>query len=329
VSPLGVAPCPPPALEGAIVLADGRRLGFAEYGDPTGPLVLWFHGTPGARRQVPLIGRRAAAKLGLRLVCLERPGVGDSTDHTYAQMRDWAPDVAAVADRLGHERFMVVGLSGGGPYALACAHELPSRVVAAGLLGPVVPTTGEEEVAHGLLGNALRFNAVLPVLRAPLGAALTNLVKVATPIAHPVFTAFGKILPEGDRRVLGQPEIESMFIDDLVHGTSHQCRAFMNDIILFGRPWGFRLSDVAVPVYWWHGDADPFVGIEDARRAAALLPDVEFVVRPGESHLGEFGTADQVLAVLADVWHATTPTLHAILAERAPEPPESGPAAIP
>ncbi len=329
MSPLGVAPCPPPRLEGTIALADGRRLGFAEYGDPTGPLVLWFHGTPGARRQVPLIGRRAAEVLGLRLVCLERPGVGDSTDHTYAQMRDWAPDVAEVADRLGHERFMVVGLSGGGPYALACAHELPSRVVAAGLLGPVVPTTGEEEVAHGLLGNALRFNAVLPLLRAPLGAALTNLVKVATPIAHPVFTAFGKILPEGDRRVLGQPEIESMFIDDLVHGTNHQCRAFMNDIILFGRPWGFQLSDVAVPVYWWHGDADPFVGIEDARCAAALLPDVEFVVRPGESHLGEFGAADQVLAVLADVWHATTPTLHAIVAERAPEPPESGPAAIP
>ena len=168
MSPLGVAPCPPPRLEGTIALADGRRLGFAEYGDPTGPLVLWFHGTPGARRQVPLIGRRAAEELGLRLVCLERPGVGDSTDHTYAHMRDWAPDVAQVADRLGHERFMVVGLSGGGPYALACAHELPSRVVAAGLLGPVVPTTGDEEEVHGLLAAARRYNAVLPLLRVPL-----------------------------------------------------------------------------------------------------------------------------------------------------------------
>jgi pimeloyl-ACP methyl ester carboxylesterase len=122
MSPLGVAPCPPPRIEGTIALPDGRRLGFGEYGDPTGPLVIWFHGALGARRQVPLVARRAAEELGLRVVCLERPGIGFSTDHSYRQMRDWAADVAFVADRLGHERFMVVGLSGGGPYALACAH---------------------------------------------------------------------------------------------------------------------------------------------------------------------------------------------------------------
>ncbi len=93
-----------------------------------------------------------------------------------------------------------------------------------------------------------------------------------------------------------------MFIDDLVRGTHRHCQAVMNDLILFGRPWGFRLADVGVPVYWWHGDADPFVPIDQAYRAASLLPDVEFVVRPGESHLGEFAAADQVLTTLADVW---------------------------
>ena len=112
---IGVPPCPPPRLEGTVPLPDGRRLGYAEYGDPNGPLVLWFHGTPGGRRQIPLVGRRAASELGLRLVCVERPGVGDSTDHAYARILDWAADAAEVADHLGHERFMIVGLSGGGP----------------------------------------------------------------------------------------------------------------------------------------------------------------------------------------------------------------------
>jgi fermentation-respiration switch protein FrsA (DUF1100 family) len=61
-----------------------------------------------------------------------------------------------------------------------------------------------------------------------------------------------------------------------------------------------------VPVYWWHGDADPFVPIDQAYRAASLLSDVEFVVRPGESHLGEFAAADQVLTTLAAVWQRET-----------------------
>jgi len=79
-------------------------------------------------------------------------------------------------------------------------------------------------------------------------------------------------------------------------------QAFVNDFILLGQPWGFRLADVNVPVRWWHGDSDPFVPLDQARRAAALLPDVELTVRPGESHLGDFAAADEVLATLAQVW---------------------------
>jgi pimeloyl-ACP methyl ester carboxylesterase len=300
----GVAPCPPPQIEGTVVLPDGRRLGYAEFGEPTGPLVLWFHGTPGARRQVPLVGRRAAARLGLRLVCLERPGVGDSTDHTYPQLRDVSDDVAIVADRLGHDRFMVAGLSGGGPYALACAHDLPSRVVAVALMGSVVPTADDEELAEGLLALTRQWNDTLRLVRSPVGLGLTGLVRVATPVARLALEAFARILPPGDQRVLGDPDIQSMVIDDLVRGAHRQCSAVMNDLILFGRPWGFRLADVGAPVYWWHGDADPFVPIEQAYRAASLLPDVEFVVRPGESHLGEFAAADQVLTTLAAAWQS-------------------------
>ena len=83
---------------------------------------------PGARS--PSSAAAPPNGIGLRLVCLERPGVGDSTDHVYPHLRDMSDDVAIVADRLGHDRFMVAGLSGGGPYALACAHDEPYGVVA-------------------------------------------------------------------------------------------------------------------------------------------------------------------------------------------------------
>jgi len=295
-------PSPPPPLEGTIQLPDRRRLGYAEFGDPTGPLVLWFHGTPGARRQVPLVGRRAAERLGLRLVCLERPGVGASTDHTYPQVRDISDDVALVADRLGHDRFMVAGLSGGGPYALACAHDLPSRVVAVALLGSVVPTVDDEELAEGPVALTRQWNDTLRLVRVPVGLGLTALVRAATPFAALALAAFARLLPPADREVLGDPDMAAMFVDDFVSGTGRQCRAVLNDLILFGRPWGFRLADVDVPVTWWHGDRDPFVPIEQAYRAASLLPDVAFVVRPGESHLGEFAAADEVLTTLGGVW---------------------------
>jgi pimeloyl-ACP methyl ester carboxylesterase len=270
-------------------------------------LVLWFHGSPGARLQVPPVGRDAAEDLGLRVVCVERPGVGYSTDHAYRQLCDWAADAAVVADRLGHERFMVVGLSGGGPYALACAQALPSRVVAVGLLGSLVPTAGADAVAGGLVALSQRFNGALRVLRRPLGLALWGFVRAMNPLSHVIVQAFARLMPEGDRRVLGDPALEAMFVEDLTIGSERQCQAFVNDFILIGRPWGFRLADVHVPVRWWHGDSDPFVPLEQAQRAAAMLGDVELMVRPGESHLGDFAAADEVLAVLARIWQDTLP----------------------
>jgi pimeloyl-ACP methyl ester carboxylesterase len=300
--PLGVAPSPSPRLEDTISLSDGRRLGFAEFGDPGGPLVLWFHGSPGARRQVPLAGRDAAEHLGLRLVCVERPGVGNSTDHAYHQLRDWAADVAVVADHLGHDRFMVVGLSGGGPYALASAHELPDRVVAVGLLGSLVPTAGPDAIAGGIVALSQQFNGLLRRLRRPLGLGMWGFVRALNPLSHVIVQGFARLMPEGDRRVLSDPAVEAMFVDDLTNSSKRQFQAFVNDFILLGQPWGFRLGDVKVPVRWWHGDSDPFVPLDQARRAAALLPDVELTVRPGESHLGDFAAADEVLATLAHVW---------------------------
>ncbi|MDZ4354045.1 MAG: hypothetical protein U1B81_15655, partial [Arthrobacter sp.] len=74
--PPGVPRCEPPRAEGCFFLPDGRRIGYAEYGNPTGPVVLWFHGTPGGRRQFPIVGRRAAERLGLRVVLVERAGSG-------------------------------------------------------------------------------------------------------------------------------------------------------------------------------------------------------------------------------------------------------------
>ncbi|MEZ0340234.1 alpha/beta fold hydrolase [Mycobacterium sp. pV006] len=298
--PPGVPRCEPPRAEGTFFLPDGRRLGYAEFGDPSGPVVLWFHGTPGGRRQLPIVGRRAAETLGLRVVLVERAGAGLSDAHRYHQIGDWASDMAHVADALGAERIGVAGLSGGGPYALACAAmpALRDRVAAVAILGGVTPSVGPEASCRGAIALAQRMSAVTAALRRPFAAVTAAMLTPVIPLAHLAYTGLAAAMPEGDKRVFANPEIEAMFIDDIVRVTNGRFQALLDDARLFGRDWGFRLADVDVPVRWWHGDADSIISLEDAQVAAAHLPDVDLLLMPDESHLGGFAKADDVLAFL-------------------------------
>ena len=298
--PLGVPRVDNPRAEGRFYLADGRRLGYAEFGDPSGPVVLWFHGTPGGRRQFPVSGRRAAEKLGLRVVMVERPGSGLSDPHPYEKVADWASDMAHVADALGAEHLGVVGLSGGGPYALSCAGApaLASRVAAVAVLGGVTPSIGPDAACSGAISLARRMAPLLSELRQPLATALAGLLLPIFPFAHYAYQGFSAVMPEGDQRVFADPEIEAMFIDDIVLVAKGRFQAAIDDARLFGRDWGFRLADVKVPVRWWHGDADPIVTFDDAKRAASRLRDSELTLLPDESHLGGFSAVEDVLGFL-------------------------------
>jgi pimeloyl-ACP methyl ester carboxylesterase len=292
-----------PPDEGAVAVAWRRVLGYAAWGDPNGRLVLWHHGTPGARRQVPLVARRAADRLGIHLVSVERPGVGTSTDHRYASIREWATDAAAVADHFGHEELAVVGLSGGGPYALACAHELPDRVKAVGLLGSVCPVVGPDTVPEAsIVDLAVRFQWLLEPLRCAVRPGLWLLVQPFMPVTHWILELYASRMPEGDRVVFADPEIEAVLIDDIVNASRTQFGAVTHDVALFGRDWGFSIGDIDVPVFWWHGDADNIVPLTHAEHSTELLHACELDVRPGESHLGGFAVADVVLTTLLAAW---------------------------
>jgi pimeloyl-ACP methyl ester carboxylesterase len=228
--------------------------------------------------------------------------VGDTTDLRLTSFADWADVTATIADHLGHHRFAVVGLSGGGPYALAAAAGLPDRVTAVGILGGVCPVAGPDACPGGVVGLAARFQPLLEPLRKPFGVFLWALLQPMGPLSHPAYRAFANLMPEGDREVFRDPGIEAMFIDDLMHASRRQFGALAHDVALFGRPWGFELADVGVPVRWWHGDADNFVPLAHAEATVARLPDCELHVRPGESHLGGFAAADDVLRTIDALW---------------------------
>jgi pimeloyl-ACP methyl ester carboxylesterase len=303
---IGVGRVDPPIELAETRLSDGRRMSWAAFGDPEGIPLFWFHGSPGGRLQIPPAAAREAAELGLKIVCIARPGVGQSSDHQYSSFRDSAADIAEVADDIGARRFGIVALSGGGPYALACGHEMPHRVQALGILGGVCPVVGDDGMPAGIVSLAARFNSILGVVRTPMSETLRGLMGLIGPLSHPAYSGFAKLMPEGDQRVFGDPEIEAMFIRDLVAANRDSFRGFLNDVVLFGRPWGFRLAEVDVPVRWWHGDADSLVSLDHARHASSLLPDCDLVVRPGESHLGGFGITHEVFSWLTEIGQTTT-----------------------
>ncbi len=287
-----------PRLEGTVAVRDGRRLGFAEFGTPRGRAVIWMHGTPGARRQIPVEARAYAAENDLRIIGLDRPGVGVSTPHLYADILDWTDDLRIVADVLSIDTMRTVGLSGGGPYALAAGAAMPDRVHSVGVLGGVAPTVGLDAINTGLIGLAHTLRAPLEAFRVPLGVGVSAAIRLLRPVAGPVIDTYAAFQPRGDRELLQRPEFRAMFVEDLVGGTKRQFTAPISDAVLFTRHWGFDLSEVTVPVHWWHGNKDHIVPFVHGQHVVDRLPNATLSLIDGESHLGGMALANEVLTTL-------------------------------
>lgn len=292
-----------PKIEGSIAVGENkRRIGFAEFGSASGRAVVWLHGTPGARRQIPTEAREYAALNGIRLIGLDRPGVGSSTPHRYANVAGFASDLTSVLDALGVDEFAVIGLSGGGPYALAAAHAMPERVAAAGILGGVAPTVGPDAIGGGAMRLGSLLAPAVQVAGAPIGRVLSAFVGVARPIAEPAIRVYGRLSPQADRELLGRPEFRAMFLDDLLFGGRRRMDAPFADVVVFAKDWGFRVPEVSVPVRWWHGDRDHIIPYSHGDHMVALLPDAKLFSLPGDSHLSTLNMATDILEELLAIW---------------------------
>ncbi|OFJ51221.1 alpha/beta fold hydrolase [Mycolicibacterium grossiae] len=291
-----------PKLEGNVAVGDDRQIGFAEFGDPQGRAIFWLHGTPGARRQIPVEARAYAEREHIRLIGVDRPGIGSSTPHQYRNVAAFADDLRTIADVLGIDQMAVIGLSGGGPYTLGCAAAMPDRIVVVGVLGGVAPTVGTEGIGGGLMGFGSRVAPALPYVGLPLRWAAVGLVHAIRPIAPVALYAYAAVSPEADRRLLTRPEFGAMFLDDLLNGSRKQLSAPFADVAVFAKDWGFRLDEVKVPVHWWHGDADHIVPFAHGEHVVARLPDARLYALPGESHLGGLGVAEEILGTIIGAW---------------------------
>jgi len=292
-----------PDRDGVVAIGDGRVLGHAEWGPLDGRVVLWFHGTPGACRQVPPDAPDLARAHAVRLIGVERPGTGRSTTHRAASVLDWAGDVERFVDAIGIDRFAAVGLSGGGPFVLACAHHFGRRMAAGGVLGGLGPTRGPE-AAPGYTRLLPPFEPLLALLSAPIGEVSSAVMRpLAATVASPSFDVYANVIsPECDRPVLKRPDMKEAFLFDITTAAKTGVRAMAHDLVLFARHWGFSLADIEIPIRFWHGDADMIVPLSHGLHQAGLVPDSELTVVPGGGHFSGYETVEEVFHVLLDLW---------------------------
>ncbi len=284
--------------------ADGRRLATAVYGDPEGRPVFLLHGTPGSR-----LGPRPRSailhRLGVRLICFDRPGYGESDRLPGRRVADAAADVTAVADAFGLSTFAVVGRSGGGPHALACAALLPDRTTKVAVLVGLAPreadgldwlggmtelnVTEYEAVASGYEQIAAVTKATADAVRADPASLLTKLQSE---------------LPDPDLRVVADRGIRSLLVATYAEALRKSAHGWIDDALAFHAPWGFDPAAVTVPVLLWHGANDNLSPVSHAKWLAERIPSAAVVVQAGAAHFGALDVLPDILRWLTAGQHA-------------------------
>ncbi|KAF0108233.1 MAG: alpha/beta hydrolase [Anaerolineaceae bacterium] len=281
-----------------ITLSDSRTLAYAEYGDPRGKPVFFFHGTPGSRLFRP--PDEVTKKMGVRLICTDRPGYGQSTFQPGRGLLDWPADVAQLADALGLDKFYIAGHSGGGPHTLACAFGLPDRVTAAATLsgaGPV-DAPGATDGMTPLNKFGFKFGRYLPW---PVGRAITWMIfreRCADPAkAMDRETEIG-VRPPADEEIITRPEVRDLCIKTEVEAFRPGLKGMAWDVRLITRPWGFRLDGIRVPVQLWHGTVDNLTSVPMAQHMAGKIPNGRLTIFPDEGHMLLFPHWEEILTAL-------------------------------
>ncbi len=264
----------------------GRKLDVDVQGPSHGDWVLFHHGTPSTGQL--FAGRtRAGADRGLRHVSYSRPGYAHSDRHAGRTIADCAADVAAVADALAIERLFVVGLSGGGPHALACAALLGDRVIAAATIGSVAPFAadglswfegmGEEnlEEFQAMQAGDAELAAFLERMRGEFGGEMTG---------ERVREAFGDLLSDVDRATLSG-EFADFMAGDTGLALRHGIDGWLDDDIAFFGDWGFDVAAIDRPVTIWQGRQDRFVPYAHGEWLAAHVSGAHAELHEDEGHL--------------------------------------------
>jgi pimeloyl-ACP methyl ester carboxylesterase len=258
---------------GFLSLKNGGRLAFVEYGSPGGEPVFFFHGWPSSRTMAELTDA-AAREVNVRIISADRPGICDSSFAPDRKLTDWPNVIEQFADHLDIEQFRVLAISGGAPYAYVTGWKMPDRVRAMAIVSGAVP-----------FADLSDHRGLLPLYRWMMWFYRNQpgLLRASFRLVRPIISwrtslrvarSFLRTLPQPDAEALRDNAAFNICFESQRRAwRGSGAHGVMADAEIYGRPWGFRLEDVDVPVRLWHGKQDRAFSIGVAEETARRLPN--------------------------------------------------------
>jgi pimeloyl-ACP methyl ester carboxylesterase len=296
-------------MEHFIEFPDGRRFGLATYGAEGGLPILALHGAPASRIMFD-VADEPAKRLGLTLYCPERPGYGATPNGGEPTLATRVMDLAAIVDKLSLDRFAVVGVSGGGPYAVALSALLQDRVAGLGLVSPVGPIAqfasahksgavddryGELSHGHRMYFLELPKHRRLAAIQAEIGA---HVFKVAP---QPFTKVFARTLTESDTQILSKPHVQQSLVSMTLEALRQGPAGGLADLKIYSKPWQVDFDSITAPAILWQGTRDRIVPAAVSMWLSELIPNCRLERLEGSGHFWIYDHVAEVLAAIAEI----------------------------
>ncbi|WP_242673671.1 alpha/beta fold hydrolase [Bacillus thuringiensis] len=272
-------------MDTTITLPDDRRLAYCTYGKVEGYPVFIFHGTPGSRIW-GLEEDEVVQQSNLYLIATDRPGFGGSTSQKNRTLLDFAEDIYILAKQLGYQKYAVLGVSGGGAYAAACAARYPNEVSSLHLISSATPFINGKAPKEMSTQNKLAFFMAckLPfVLRMSYQAQKKTLVTNRTKF-YDQLKKSSKYLNEWDRQYLQTQEQFEGFAKHLEAALKQNVEECINEPKLLTKPWEFNLANIQAPTFIWHGAEDKMSPASSIHDVAKQIPNAQLHIVPQAGH---------------------------------------------
>lgn len=265
-----------------LILSSGKRLCYAEFGDPNGVPMFYFHGWPSSRLQGELVDA-VAKRLGVRVIAPDRPGIGLSEYQPGRRLLDWPAVLAELATHLGWETFHALGVSGGGPYVLACAHAMPERLLSAGVVSgaPPLRDVGTKELMW-TYRLALWGQRHVPALLAPGLTIAGHTMRLQANSL--LMRQYMRSLCERDRMALEDPNLFRILMTSGRTGVTSGARNVSADGNIYSSDWGIDFSKVRFPIRYWHGGQDNNIPAKLVGRFVQKMPEARLEVLEHDGH---------------------------------------------
>lgn len=280
----------------AMELIDGRKLGYAQYGSEDGVPVFYFHGAATSRLELPF-NEQDLVNLGVKVICTDRPGHGLSDFQPNRKLLDWPNDIRQLADYLSIGKFYTIGYSHGGPYVLACCHQLANKIIAGSVVSGWAPPNragAYKKMPPGNLllnGSARYFPWLTKRLRKMMMGMISGDVQE---VAQRLMSS----IPESDKEILASDKAKENLTASVREGFRNGWEGIAHDDVVVNQNWGFELEDIQTPIEIWHGQLDLNLPYHAAEYLHERLPNSHLMAMPDEGHFIMIKHAAQVLRSL-------------------------------